>query len=162
MRELTLTRDPQDKRRNDLPGIGTVRFTSAFAHKTVLSAPSHGDWHLRGRIMLRDVTHISDQTGIEIGTFTSSRSTIEIGDRTLHVLQAREGWTGGAKPVELVEDERPLVRYAPWSWDGRRPVTVKILDEEFAAEEPLIVLLGLYGALQYAISRSASAAARNA
>jgi len=51
---------------------------------------------------------------------------------------------------------------APWSWGGKRPITVTILDEELARDEPLLVLLGLYGALQYAISRSASAAARNA
>ena len=159
MRELTLIRDPQDKRRLDLAGIGTIRFTSKWGNKVTLSAPGHGDLHLRGRLMLRDVTHISDQIGTELGTFTASKRAIELGARTLHVSKPKEGWTGGPQPVELIEDERVLARYAPWAWDGRRPITVEILDEEFAGAEPLLVLLGLYGTVQYAIVRSASAAA---
>ncbi len=157
MLELTLTRDAQDKRRNDLPGVGTVRFLSAFAHKTLLSAPGHGDWRLSGRLMLRDVTRITDQAGIEIGTFTRSKRAIELGHRTLLVWTPKESLTSGPQPVELIEDERVLARYAPWVWDGRRPITVTILDEELARAEPLVVLLGLYGALQYAIMRSARA-----
>jgi hypothetical protein len=160
--EVLLTRDPADRRRNDLPGIGTVQFTSAWGNKAVLSAPGHPEWHLRGRLMFRDVTHVADQTGIELGTFTRSKRAIEVGGRTLVVRMPKESLTSGPKPVELLEDERMLARYAPWAWDGERPVTVTLLDEEFARAEPLMVLLGLYGTLQYAIMRSAKAATGNA
>jgi hypothetical protein len=159
MRELTLIRDPDDKRRLDLEPLGTFRWTSAAGHKATLSAPSHPDWHLGGRIMLRDVTHITDQLGTKLGTFTASKRAIELGPRTLHVRKPKEGWTGGPQPVELIEDERVLARYAPWAWDGKRPITVEIVDEEFAGREPLLVLLGLYGTVPYAISSSAAAAA---
>ena len=52
-------------------------------------------------------------------------------------------------PAALIEAQSVLIR----------PITVEILDEEFAGSEPLLVLLGLYGTVQYAIARSASSAA---
>ena len=159
MRELTLTRDPEDKRRCDVPGLGTVRFLNRWGNKVELSAPGHPSLHLSGKVMLRDVTQITDQLGTGIGTFTTSTRTLELGTRTLHVVKPKEGLTSGPRPVELSEDGRVLARYAPYAWDGRKPITVELVDEEFAAAEPLLVLLGLYGALQYAINRSAAAAA---
>jgi hypothetical protein len=85
VREVTFVRD---ERLNELPGVGAVRFTSPWGNKAVGSAPGHPEWHLSGRVMYPDVTHVADQTGMEIATVDLTRRAIEYGRRTLILLGA--------------------------------------------------------------------------
>jgi hypothetical protein len=153
VREVTFVRD---KRLNELPGIGSVRFTSPWGNKAVVSAPGHPEWRLSGRVMFRDVTHVADQTGMEIATFNVTRRAIEYGRRTLLVWPPRQGLMDKAKPVELIEDGQVLATFSPRAW-GTKPVTVTIFDEEFARTEPLLILLGAWGANQIAAIKMAAA-----
>jgi hypothetical protein len=153
VREVTFVRD---KRLNELPGVGSVRFTSRWGNNAVVSAPGHPEWQLSGRVMLRDWTHVADQTGMEIATFNVTRRAIEYGRRKLLVWPPRQGLMDKAKPIELMEDGEVLATYSPRAW-GTKPVTVTIFDEDFARAEPLLILLGAWGAKEIATVKSATA-----
>ncbi len=151
MREVTFVRG---KRRHDLPGVGSVRLTSRWGNKAVVSAPGHPEWRLSGRVWFREVTHVADQAGVEIATYTQTHG-IAYGERSLRVRPPRQGLTDKAKPVELSEDGQVLATFSPYPW-GLKPVTVTILDEDFARAEPLLILLGAWGANQIAAIKSAA------
>jgi hypothetical protein len=86
MRELQLTRSPDDKRRLDLPGVGSLRFEDFWGKKLRLTAPGHGEWLVvRSR---RGVT-VSDSDGMTVAAF--SRGGVEQGDVAVEVTTPHQG-----------------------------------------------------------------------
>jgi hypothetical protein len=61
-----------------------------------------------------------------------------------------------AKPVELIEDGDVFATFSPRHW-GYGPVTVTIFDEDFARAEPLLLLLGAWGAKEIYVVKTAAA-----
>jgi hypothetical protein len=153
MRELELIRCPDDKRRLDLAGVGSLRFEDLWGRKLRLSAPGHGEWRVvRSR---RGVT-VSDEAGATVATFTDAG--VEHDGVAVDVTTPHQGLLDGRPPFLLLEGDRELARIGPLVW-REKPTPVTLLDEEFAAREPLLLLLALYRAQLVAQSRMASAAA---
>jgi hypothetical protein len=153
MRELELTRSPDDKRRLDLAGIGSVRFENIWGTKLRITAPGHGEWRVeRSR---RGMT-VSDADGMAVAAFAGAR--IEHGDVVVEVRTQHQGLLERRPPFLLVAGDRPLGRVAPSVW-SEKPVAVTVVDENFAARYPLLFLLALYRAQLIAASRFAGAAA---
>ncbi|HKG03351.1 MAG TPA: hypothetical protein VKB03_09220 [Conexibacter sp.] len=155
MRELQLIRSVDDKRRLDLHGIGSVRFENMWGTKLCLSAPGHVDWHVarRGR---RGGTTAIDATGAAVATLDGRR--VEHGHRAVDVTTPHQGILDRRPPFVLVEGDRELAKVAPHVW-SEKPVDVTITDEDFAAEEPHLLLFALWAANRIAASRQAGAAA---
>jgi hypothetical protein len=68
------------------------------------------------------------------------------------------GCSSAAPAVLLLEGDRELARVAPSVW-SEKPTAVTILDENFAARHPLLLLLALYRPQLAAQSHMAGAAA---
>jgi hypothetical protein len=153
MRELQLTRSPDDKRRLYLPGVGTVRFENFWGTKLRITAPGHGEWRVvRGR---RGVT-VSDANGMEVAAFAGAR--VEHGDVAVEVRTQPQGLLERRPPFLVFEGDRELARVAPSVW-SEKPTAVTVVDEDFAARHPLLLLLALYRAQLIAQSQFAGAAA---
>jgi hypothetical protein len=153
MRELQLTRSTDDKRRLDLPGVGSLRFENIWGTKLRLTVPGHGEWRIVRR--RRGVT-VSDADGMTVAAFTGRG--VEQGDVAVEVATPHQGLLDGRPPFLLLEGERELARMAPSVW-SEEPTAVTLLDEDFAARHPLLLLLALYRAQLVAASRMAGAAA---
>lgn len=154
MRETALTRDPDDKRRLDLPGVGTIRFANRWGTELELSAPGHDPWRIK-RPMFRGAMTITDPAGGTAATMDDGG--VEHGGRKVRVDAPRQGLLERRPPFLLLEGDRELARIAPRVWD-EKPVAVTLLDESFAEQEPLLLLLAFYRANLVASSRMASAA----
>ncbi|HMJ96183.1 MAG TPA: hypothetical protein VK486_10035 [Thermoleophilaceae bacterium] len=153
MRELQLTRSPDDKRRLDLPGVGSLRFENLWGTKLRLSAPGHGEWRVvRSR---RGVT-VSDADGTTVAAFAGKG--VEHGDVAIEVTTPHQGLLERRPPFVLLEGDRELARMAPSVW-SEKPTAVTLFDEDFAARHPLLLLLALYRAQLVAQRRMASASA---
>lgn len=156
MRETALIRDSGDKRRLDLEGVGTVRFTDRLGRQLEISAPGRDPWRVK-RPMFRGATTITDPAGATVATLVEGG--VEHGGRTVRVTTPdTEGLFARYPPFLLLEGDRELARIDPRVWD-EKPVAVTLLDETFAAEEPQLLLLGLYRANLIASSRMAGAMA---
>jgi hypothetical protein len=155
MRELQLIRSPDDKRRLDLHGVGSVRFENTWGTKLCLSAPGHVDWRIAGRAR-RGATTATDATGAVVATLVGRR--VEHGHRALDVTTPHQGIFERRPPFVLVEGDREMARVAPQVW-SEKPVDVTLMDEEFAAEQPQLLLFALWVACRIAASRQAGAAA---
>jgi hypothetical protein len=153
MRELQLIRSPDDKRRVDLDGVGTVRFENLWGTKLRLSAPGHGEWRVVRR--RRRVT-VSDADGMTVAEFAGGG--VEQGDVGIQVTTPHEGLFAWRTPFLLVAGDRELARVGPSVW-SEKPLAVTILDDDFVARNPLLFLLALYSAQLVAASRQARAAA---
>ena len=155
MRELQLIRSADDKRRLDLHGVGSVRFENMWGTKLCLSAPGHVDWRIAGR-WRRGATTATDATGAVVATLVGRR--VEHGHRALDVTTPHQGIFDRRPPFVLVEGDREMARVAPQVW-SEKPVDVTLMDEEFAAEQPQLLLFALWVACRIAASRQAGAAA---
>jgi hypothetical protein len=69
------------------------------------------------------------------------------------------GWTTGRAPIVLLEDDRELARFEPKLWARDQPPHITIVDEDFARDEPLLLLYAAFAAHQTAGRASAGAAA---
>jgi hypothetical protein len=107
MRELQLTRATDDKRRLDLPGVGSLRFENIWATKLRLTAPGHGEWRVVRR--RRGVT-VSDADGMTVAAFTGRG----VEQRDVGPLDRRP-------PFLLLEGDRELARMAPSVWSEKPP-----------------------------------------
>jgi hypothetical protein len=153
MRELQLTRSTEDKRRLDLPGVGSVRFENIWGTKLRLTAPGHGEWRVVRR---RGGVTVSDADGMTVAAFTHRG--VEHGDVAVEVTTPHQGLLDRRRPFLLLEGDRELARVAPSVW-SEKPTAVTVLDEDFAARHPLLFLVALYRAQLVAASRQAAAAA---
>jgi hypothetical protein len=156
MRELQLVRSADDKRRLDLEGVGSVRFENIWGTKLVLTASGGGAWRIAGRGPFRRSSAATDALGTTVATM--SRRGVEQGDRVVEVTTPHQGLLERRPPFVIVENGRELARVAPRVWD-EKPLDVTLLEEEFAANDPLLFLLTLYRAQLVAASRQAGAAA---
>jgi hypothetical protein len=153
MSELQLTRSPDDKRRLDLPGVGSLRFENIWGTKLRLSAPGHGEWRVvRGR---RGIT-VSDPDGRSVASVVDTG--VEHGDIAIAVTTPHQGLLDRRPPFVLLEGDRELARMEPSVW-SEKPTAVTLLDEDFAARHPLLLLLALYRAQLTAQRRMAAVAA---
>jgi len=153
MLELQLTRAPDDKRRLDLPGVGSVRFENIWGTKLRIAAPGHPEWRVVRR---RSGVTVSDPDGRTVAAFAGAR--VEHGDVAVEVTTPHQGPFDRRPPFVLMEGGRELARIAPSVW-SEKPVAVTVLDEDFVAREPQLFLLALYRAQLVAASRMAGAAA---
>jgi hypothetical protein len=153
MREIELTRSPDEKRRLDLPGVGTVRFENMWGTKLRLSAPGHGEWRV---VRSRRGVAVSDMDGAAVASFDGAR--VEHGDVVVEVRAPQPGLLERRPPFVVVEGERELARIEPKVW-SEKPTAVTIVDDDFAARHPLLLLLALYRTQLIAQSLYARAAA---
>ena len=154
MRELQLIRSAEDKRRLDLDGVGSVRFENIWATKLCVSAPGRVDWRIGGRARRGAPLTATDATGAVVATLVDGR--FEHGDRAVAVTTPHQGMFERRPPFVLVEGDREIARVASKVWD-EKPVDVTLIDEDFAAEQPQLLLLGLWVACRIAQSRMAGA-----
>ena len=155
MRELQLVRSSNDKRRLDLQGVGSVRFENMWGTKLCLSAPGQVDWRIAGR-WRRGATTATDATGAVVATLVGQR--VEHGQRAVEVTTPHQGVFDRRPQFVLVENDREIARVAPHVWN-EKPLDVTLMDEDFAAEEPQLLLFALWAANRIAASRQAGAAA---
>jgi hypothetical protein len=155
MRELQLIRRPDDKRRLDLDGVGSIRFENLWGTKLVLTATGGEAWRIERRRKARDLT-ATDGAGAAAATFTPGG--IEHADVLVQVATPDRGLLERRPPFVIVERGREIARVAPKVWD-EKPLDVTVLDEEFVAGNPLLFLCALYQANLVASSRQAGAAA---
>ena len=153
MRELQLTRSPDDKRRLDLPGVGSVRFENLWGTKLRITAPGHGEWRV---VRSRRGIAVSDADGMTVAAVVGAR--VEHGDVAVEVRTQHQGLLERRPQVLLVEGDRELARVAPSVW-SEKPIAVTVVEEDFAARHPLLFLLALYRVQLIAASRMAGAAA---
>jgi hypothetical protein len=116
MRELQLTRATDDKRRLDLPGVGSLRFENIWATKLRLTAPGHGEWRVVRR--RRGVT-VSDADGMTVAAFTGRG--VEQRDVAVDVTTPHQGPLDRRPPFLLLEGDRELARMAPSVWSEKPP-----------------------------------------
>jgi len=155
MHELQLIRSVDDKRRLDLHGVGSVRFENMWGTKLCLSAPGHVDWRI-ARSGRRGGITATDATGAVVATLVGQR--VEHGHRSVDVTTPHQGVFDRRPPFVLVEGDRELAKVAPQVW-SEKPVDVTLMDEQFAAEQPHLLLFALWAANRIAASRQAGAAA---
>jgi len=156
VRELQLIRCVDDKRRLDLQGVGSVRFENFWGTKLCLSAPGHVDWRIAGRARGRAPLRVTDPAGAAVATLIGRR--VEHGHRALEVTTPHQGLLDRRPPFVFVEGDREIARVAPKVWD-EKPVDITLMDEDFAAEQPQLLLFALWVACRIAGSRMAGAAA---
>jgi hypothetical protein len=154
MRELQLTRSPDDKRRLDLPGVGSVRFENMWGTKLCFSSAGGAEWRIAGR--RRGPVEVRDALGTTVATIDGRRATQ--GDRHVDVITPHQGLLERRPPFVLLEGDRELARVASRVWD-EKPIDVTVLDEDFVSREPMLFLVALYAANRIASSRQAAAAA---
>jgi hypothetical protein len=153
MRELQLTRSPDDKRRLDLPGVGYLRFENMWGTKLRLCAPGQGQWRVARS---RGGPTVTGEDGATAATFAGAG--VERDGVAIEVRAPLQGLFERRPPFLLVNGDRELARVASAVW-SEKPTAVTLLDEEFVAQHPLLFLLALYRAQLVAQSRFASAAA---
>ncbi len=153
MRELQLTRSPDDKRRLDLPGVGSVRFENLWGTKLRITAPGHGEWRV---VRSRRGIAVSDADGMTVAAVVGAR--VEHGDvavevRTQHqgLLERRPAGSSGRGRSRAGSRRAVGVEREAHRGDRR--------EEDFAARHPLLFLLALYRVQLIAASRMAGAAA---
>jgi hypothetical protein len=151
VRELHLIRASDDKRRVDLEGVGSVRFTNMWGTKLTISAAGHGEWHLARS---RRGTSITDTAGVAVAQITAA-GVVHDG-RVIEVTSPHQGMLERRPPFVISENGREIATAAPQIW-SEKPLAVTIIDDAFATAEPLLFLLALYRAQLIAASRFASA-----
>ncbi len=143
-----MIRDPEDHRRFDLGGIGTIRLLRGFNRGWVLEAPAHGQWATK-LPMFAKVTRATDALGTVTATFSKRDQTITTDGRTLRLDGGKraEG-ERRREPLVLFEGDRELVLYECAAWSGvtRHQIEVTIVEEQMARDEPLLVLFGAFAA----------------
>jgi hypothetical protein len=152
MLELQLIRSPDDKRRLDLPGVGSLRFENLWGTKLRITAPGHGEWRIVRR---RSGVTVSAADGTTAAAFTDRG--VEHGGVVVEVTTPHQGLLE-RRPFVLVQGDRELARMAPSVW-SEKPTAVTLVDQDFAARHPLLLLLALYRAQLTAQRRMAAAAA---
>lgn len=143
-----MIRDPEDHRRFDIAGIGTIRLLRRFNGGWELEAPAHGQWATKFPPFAK-VTSATDALGTVTATFSKRDQTITTRGRTLRLDGGmRPDGARRRQPLVLFEDDRELVRYecAAWSGATKRQIEVSIVEEQMARDEPLLVLFGAFAA----------------
>jgi hypothetical protein len=156
VRDLQLVRSPDDKRRLDLAGVGSVRFENMWGTKLVIVAPGSGEWRIDGRGPFRRASVVTDAGQDVIASFAPGR--IEYGGRVVEATTPHQGMLERRPPFQIVEGGRAIARVTPRVWD-EKPLDLTVLDEEFVASDPLLFLLALYVANLISVSRAAGASA---
>src|SRR5215212_5192687 len=129
----------------ELAGVGTLRATNWLGREFIAAAPGREEWRIKRAVAI-------DPTGAEVVRIADD--VISYRDRELQLRGGEPGWTTGRKPYVLTEGDRELARFEPIQWARDKPPHVTIVDEQFAHEEPLLLL--------YAGLLAARAAGRNA
>ncbi len=156
MLDLQLVRSPDNKRHLDLAGVGGVEFTNRWGTKLVFTSTSGVQWRIDGSGPFRRSSEATDVAGVAVAAFT--RQGIEHAGRVIDITTTDQGLFERRPPLLIREGEHDLVRVAARVWD-EKPIDVTVLDERFAADEPLLLLFALFGANLVAAKRQARAAA---
>ena len=114
-----------------------MRARNWLGREMIASALGHEEWRFKGGAAI-------DSTGAEVVHLDGERMTC--GGRELRMEGGRAGLTTARAPIALLEGDRELARFEPKMWARDRPPQITIVDEEFAREEPLLLLYAAYAA----------------
>ena len=147
--ELTLTRDAADKRHYILPGVAEAHVTG-FWKPVVTLSDGRTSWSFGGKLGLRSKVQAVDVSGVPIAVADFNARTIEYRGRSFRIVggEVEGAWKGTRTDVELFEGDRLVARFEPTQWgfiggDGSQRMWV---DEQFAAQEGLLVMFASNGA----------------
>jgi hypothetical protein len=148
MRELQMVFH-KDGRRWEFPGVGSVRATNWRGREMIAAAPGREEWRFKGGT-------VTDPTGAEV--LSHSGGLVTYRGRELSVKEGRAKLFGRREPIVLLEGERELARFEPKMWIRDRAHFFTIVDDDFAREEPLLLLYAAYCAHGIAARAYVSAA----
>jgi len=152
--ELELTRDPHDRRRYVLEGIGSLR-VEGFARRRATIEAGGRTWQAAPTGFWRRSMVATDAAGETVAEFEPRRirsgGALRVGARQLEMAPASK-WK---QRYALKDGDHELAVLEAHAW-GTRPVRVTVADP--AAVEPLVLLLATFLARRMAEDASASAA----
>jgi hypothetical protein len=154
IRELELTRSPNDRRLYSLEGIGTIRRDGGiFSNSFIAEATGHS-WRFAGRGFMHRVLEATTPDGRVVGTFIGKE--IRKGGR----LDWRTRRLA-LRPASLVREKYALtegncdiILFEGRAW-GRRPVKVSLLQGDEV--EPGLVLFAAFVVNRLAVKASSTA-----
>lgn len=152
--DLELTRDPEDRRRYALEGIGALRL-EGFARQRATIEAAGRTWQAAPAGFWRRNVVATDAAGETVAEFEPRRvksgGTLRVGARELQIAPASK-WK---QRYALKDGDRELALLDAKGW-GKRPVRVTLADA--AAVEPMVLLLAAFLAQRMAEDASAAAA----
>lgn len=155
MADLELTRAPDDRRRYDLAGVGTLRLQGPFS-RTAAAETDRKRLQFKVSGVFRLRTTATDATGAVVGEFEARTlrrgGPVRWAERELMVRPA-SAWR---ERYALVEGDRELALFDGKGW-GRRPVKVTVDDP--AALDAGLLLFTAFVVRRLAEDAGSSAAA---
>jgi hypothetical protein len=155
MPELELTRDPEDRRRYALDGVGALRL-EGFARRRATIEAGGRTWQAGPVGFWRRNVVATDAAGQPVAEFeprkVRSGGALRVGARELEIAPASR-WK---QRYALRDGDREIAVLEAKGW-GRRPVRVSV--EDPAAVEPMVLLLAAFLTRRMAEDASSSAAA---
>lgn len=156
MADLELTRTPDDRRRYELEGVGTLRLEGWGSRRATAEA-GQGGWQFARRGIFKPTVEATDLAGAPAAEFKAHGlrrgGTLRWGEREF-ALRPASIWR---ERYALADGERELVLLDGKGW-GKRPVKITI--EDPTAIEPGLLLFAAYvvrGLAEDASSASVSA-----
>ena len=152
MPDLELTRDPDDRRRYLLDGVGSLRLEGWSRRRATLDAAGRS-WQAAPAGFWKRRVEATDVAGSPVAEF-EPRSVrrggiLRVGDRELQITPASR-WK---ERYALKDGERELAVLEARSW-GKRPVRVAVDDP--SAVDPLLLLFAAFVARRLAADAAAS------
>jgi hypothetical protein len=153
--DLELTRSHGDRRRYDLPGVGTLRLQGLFSRTAVAEADGNR-WRFTASGIFQPRVTATDATGAAVGEFEARTfrrgGALRWAEREL-VLRPASAWR---ERYALADGDRELALFKGAGW-GRRPVNVTMDDP--AALDAGLVLFTAFVVRRLAEDAGSSAAA---
>ena len=152
--DLELTRDPEDRRRYVLDGVGSLRLEGWGGRRATLDAAGRS-WQAAPVGFWKRRVEATDAAGTPVADFEPRSfkrgGILRIGGRELRIAPASR-WK---ERYALKDGERELAVLEAKSW-GKRPIRVAVDDP--AAVEPLLLLFAAFVARKLADDAAASGA----
>jgi hypothetical protein len=152
--DLELVRDPDDRRRYVLEGVGSLRLEGFGGRRATIDAAGRS-WQAAPVGFWKQRVEATDAAGAPAAAFEPHRlrrgGVLRVGPRELQIAPASR-WKDR---YALQDGERDLAVVEAKGW-GKRPVRVTIDDP--AAVEPMVLLLVVFLARRMAEDSSAAAA----
>ncbi len=153
--DLQLTRDPDDRRRYVLDGVGSLRLEGWSRRRATLDAAGRS-WQAAPVGFWKRRVEATDAAGSPVAAFeprsVGRGGILRVGERELQVSPASR-WK---ERYALKDGERELAQLESKSW-GKQPVRVTV--EDRSAVEPLLLLFTAFVVRRLAEDSAAAASA---
>jgi hypothetical protein len=150
--DLELTRDPEDRRRFVLEGVGSLRLEGWGRRRATLDAAGRS-WQAAPTGFWKRRIEATDAAGSPVADFEPRSvrrgGTLRVGARELQIAPASR-WK---ERYALKDGERELAVLEARTW-GRRPVRVAVADP--SAVDPLVLLFAAFVARRLAEDNAAA------